>query len=312
MTDPRPRDADGGIRSRGDRRVQRRRRGVVLAVGLAALMGVVSVAVEVANSAADTRQAGDIRFDTCDAALKQGRSNDKVTVVYFSASWCGWCQKMLADSFTDARVQALADQFTWAKVDIDQRQRLAAMFNVRGVPALRLLNAQGELLHQTSGYLPPAKLAKMLDEYKDKASAKGQRRKQLATLIDTQRQLETADSGPAKQQAVTEAVKLLADSSPQQRQQAKKPLLEMGDDAWPGLIALLTHKRLAMRPAAGQVLKESTAAELAYDPFAEKKARQKQASRWQAWIRKQTGAATQPGEPSPDTQPAERTTDEDR
>ena len=71
-----------------------------------------------------------IRFQSFEQATRLAEVNERVTVVYFTADWCGWCRKMQSTTFPDAAVVALASRFNWAKVEIDEAPALAARFGV--------------------------------------------------------------------------------------------------------------------------------------------------------------------------------------
>lgn len=77
-----------------------------------------------------------------------------VSVVDFSATWCGPCQ-MLHPNF-----EKVSDELTDYKfigIDVDENQELSARFNVRAVPTLVVIQ-DGKIKNITAGYMDVATL----------------------------------------------------------------------------------------------------------------------------------------------------------
>ena len=82
-----------------------------------------------------------------------------VVLVDFYATWCGPC-KMLSPE-----LEKLAEKrtdITVLKVDIDQFEEIAAMYNVRVVPTL-ILFKDGANISVSTGFKPVASLEKFVD-----------------------------------------------------------------------------------------------------------------------------------------------------
>ena len=92
-------------------------------------------------------------------AFKTSSQEDKPVLLYLNADWCGYCRKMEAETFTDPEVlKELGDAFLWVKLDGDvdsDGQRFKSKFNVRGYPAIFLLDSEENELDRIAGYLPP-------------------------------------------------------------------------------------------------------------------------------------------------------------
>lgn len=91
-----------------------------------------------------------------DEALGRARAEKKLVFVDLYADWCGWCTKMDADTFTDARVQSALLGYVPIKVNVDVGggRVVASRYRVNGLPAFLLLNGDGELVGRFDGYLP--------------------------------------------------------------------------------------------------------------------------------------------------------------
>lgn len=225
-----------------------------------------------------------VSFHPIDQAIPRAVEQEKVAVVYFTADWCGWCRKMESTTFPEPAVRSLSDAFVFAEVDADAQAHIAAMFGVRGLPALRFLNVSGELLEQVDGYVPPTRFAELLREHRGGATRPGAARQRFAAVLRVIRDLERAAAQEQVRDAVTRAVTLLAETDVFGRTGAEQAVVEMGPTAWPTLVELLEHERLAIRAAAAGLLRASTHRDISFDPFASPELRERQASAWRAWV----------------------------
>ena len=70
------------------------------------------------------------------------------TILYFTASWCGPC-KALAP-----RMEKLASQINYRKIDVDSNQDMSMKYGVRNVPSLVLVDENGTELNIMVGVQP--------------------------------------------------------------------------------------------------------------------------------------------------------------
>ena len=82
-----------------------------------------------------------------------------VVLVDFFATWCGPC-KMLSPELE--KLAEKRNDVTVLKVDIDQFEEIAAMYNVRVVPTL-ILFKDGANLSVSTGFKPVASLERFVD-----------------------------------------------------------------------------------------------------------------------------------------------------
>ncbi len=66
-------------------------------------------------------------------------------ILYFTASWCGPC-KALAP-----RMEKLAGQINYRKIDVDSNQDMSIKYGVRNVPSLVLVDEKGTELNRMVG-----------------------------------------------------------------------------------------------------------------------------------------------------------------
>ncbi|HEU4707404.1 MAG TPA: thioredoxin domain-containing protein [Solirubrobacterales bacterium] len=101
-------------------------------------------------------QVGEETFDECVVQ----RSHELPVVVDFWADWCGPCKALSPE--LEAAAAARQGKVELVKVDVDANQRLAALFGVQGIPAVKAFR-DGEVVDEFTGVLPPAKVGAFFD-----------------------------------------------------------------------------------------------------------------------------------------------------
>jgi len=93
-------------------------------------------------------------YTNLDEAKKLAKANDKLTLIWFTATWCGPCQHMKATVFPTSQFQGAAKDFILAEVDVDLQPAVARQYGVNAMPTLVFLNSEGEEVHRFVGGRP--------------------------------------------------------------------------------------------------------------------------------------------------------------
>lgn len=85
---------------------------------------------------------------------------DKIDLMYFSASWCGPCKMMkpVIDNFINKN----SDKVNLIKIDVDSDRGAAAAYGVNSVPTFVALK-NGSLIDRFNGMVSQARLSQILN-----------------------------------------------------------------------------------------------------------------------------------------------------
>ncbi|RYD57958.1 MAG: thioredoxin [Sphingobacteriales bacterium] len=88
--------------------------------------------------------------------------SDKPVLVDFFAEWCGPC-KMMAPILKDVK-EAMGDDVTIIKIDVDKHPQLSQQLQIQGVPTLMIFQ-NGQPKWRQSGVIPSKQLQETLRQF---------------------------------------------------------------------------------------------------------------------------------------------------
>ena len=96
-------------------------------------------------------------------AFEQARREDRLVLLNVKADWCAACRRMDETGFRDPRVtDLLRRRYVPVRADMERDPEIARRYGDYGVPAVILLDAQGNEIMKRRGYLEPDWLYWML------------------------------------------------------------------------------------------------------------------------------------------------------
>ena len=127
-------------------------RKLTAALSLAAVLAGCAVLVFATTSTADeAAESGEAHIDW---QQQLPESADKPLLIYFTATWCGPCQTMKKEAWSNDAVVKAASPYTPVMIDIDEQPEVAEKHNLDGVPTVILMSKDGQELDRMVGYGP--------------------------------------------------------------------------------------------------------------------------------------------------------------
>jgi thiol:disulfide interchange protein len=117
------------------------------------------------GSLANLSFAGEIKWgNSLSEALNTAKSQNKPVMVDFYTDWCGWCKKLDSDTYSNSKVQALADKFVCVKVNGDKDKANTSKYGISGYPTIVFLDSTGKEIDKNVGYAGPEDMAQKMEK----------------------------------------------------------------------------------------------------------------------------------------------------
>lgn len=85
-------------------------------------------------------------------AFAEAERLKKPIMADFYTDWCGWCDKLDYEVYTDPQVNSLSNNFICVKINADKQKEIARKYDVNSYPAILFFNPDGSQAHKVNGY----------------------------------------------------------------------------------------------------------------------------------------------------------------
>ena len=125
---------------------------------------VLTLLILITVSPAGIAVSQEIQWHTYNDGMARGKFENKKVFIHFFAEWCAACKTMEKNTFSDpAIIAALNQNFIPVKVDADREVGTAGMYSVKALPDNWFVAANGEIIGNRPGYIPPDQLKNILE-----------------------------------------------------------------------------------------------------------------------------------------------------
>jgi thioredoxin-related protein/YHS domain-containing protein len=98
------------------------------------------------------------------AAVKEAETKKRPLLMKITASWCGYCKKMEAQTFRNPRLaKQINECFVPVVVDADENKKLVKAIGVDGLPTTVIVSPSLEIVKKITGFKTVAQLDRDLD-----------------------------------------------------------------------------------------------------------------------------------------------------
>jgi len=216
-----------------------------------------------------------------DAGMAAAREANKAVLIDFTAEWCGWCQKMDEEVYTDPAVMDALKDFVCIKVDTDKNPRVALAYQIRSLPRTVMLNTFDEVTVDRTGYMPAEDFLDAVADGRANAHVSlGANAAPEVKPIETPSQTVERMLAEPEADRDTTLLSLLSNPDSPVREEALKRIKADKMTSVPMLVRGLSDDYLGTRIASLDALRELEVSAGPYDPWAPRAERERAAAAW--------------------------------
>ncbi len=106
---------------------------------------------------------GGIQWLSYTEGRQRGETENKKVFLVFNADWCRYCLQMEKETFQNPTVIAYVNRnFVPISVNSDKEQKIAAKYDVRGLPSTWFISENGDRIGNRPGYITSEEMLKIL------------------------------------------------------------------------------------------------------------------------------------------------------
>ncbi|HVX10413.1 MAG TPA: thioredoxin family protein [Pirellulales bacterium] len=91
------------------------------------------------------------------------RAEQKPMLLFFTATWCKYCQQMAKETLVHNGVVQLSQKFVCVRIDADAEPEVCREFDVRSFPTVQFVSARGVRINRVTGKQPAQRFASQME-----------------------------------------------------------------------------------------------------------------------------------------------------
>ena len=212
-------------------------------------------------------------YDSYETAVKMAKIQKKPILIDFTASWCGWCEKMDKEIFANKDVAKILEAFVCVRIDVDKNRDTAYAFSVKSLPRVFVINTHSEIVGDWLGYRGREDFSQLLEDVLEYTDTKtGAIAAPKVSASDT-KAMQEVKKIMVDLSSTEKVIEMLASKDPALRQAVIAQIATSSTEAMTIATTGLESKYLGIRIASWELMKKIYSTPIDYDPWASTKRR---------------------------------------
>jgi len=224
---------------------------------------------EQAGSPPSTEQDNGVAWSqSYEAGTKVATAEKSPVLLFFTASWCRWCQKLEREVLAEPKVVSELRKFVCVRLDVDKNHDVAMAYGVVSMPRIVVVNTQGEIIGDWLGYRDAGEFLQLLADVRPYTNTSVGTKKAPQVSPPGQGHSDANQPSQTTLQNPAQLTDLLGNKDPKIRQNTISILLKGGPAVVPAAMDALEHEYLGVRIAAWKIIRTLSKTGLPFDPWA--------------------------------------------
>jgi thiol-disulfide isomerase/thioredoxin len=232
------------------------------------------------------RETGVIWSQSYDVGTKVAAMEKSPVLLFFTASWCQWCQKLERQVLAEPKVLSELRKFVCVKLDVEKNHDTAMAYGVISIPRIVIINTQGEIVGDWLGYRDASELLQLLTDIRPYTNATVGTRKAPQVSPPAQGRSDVNQPSRAAPRDPGQLTDLLGHKDPKIRQNAINTLLKGGPSVLPAMLDALERDYLGIRIAAWKIIRTLSRTDLSFDPWGPRRQRDEEVKKLREQLNK--------------------------
>lgn len=225
------------------------------------------------------REGGVVWSQSYEVSTKVAATEKSPCLLFFTASWCRWCQKLEREVLVEPKVVSVLRKFVCVKLDVDKNRDVAMAYGVVSMPRIIVINTQNEMIGDWLGYRDAGQFLQLLADIQPYTNETVGARKAPQVSSPAEGPSGEPQISPITDPGPAQLTDLLGHKDPKTRQNTANILLKGGPAVMPAMLDALEHDHLGVRIAAWKIIRTLNRMDLSFDPWAARQERAEQVKR---------------------------------